>query len=273
MLFGGGFFMDKAIIVGTYEFIGFHLCLSLLEQGIEVIGIHLQTKGEDIFLEEKRLEIGRNDNFKEKDETYLVSLEQVSDDVVIFIDYYSYYFKKEESQLFSAFKTALLTSQLPRFVLLVPIQLCEEKTLKEQFPFGITEKRDDSVTTFYLPTVYGPWQPAKYAFQQFLIDPNKPVIVDDREWTADALYIDDTVDTILHHLESKEEKAYLLRSEINDHWEKVAAMLWGKSLVKPHGEKKNISQDILVLDTGVTEIETGIEKQKRHLRRLTERRY
>ena len=26
-------FMDKVIIVGTYEFIGFQLCLSLLEQG------------------------------------------------------------------------------------------------------------------------------------------------------------------------------------------------------------------------------------------------
>ena len=36
-------FMDKVIIVGTYEFIGFQLCLSLLEQGIEVIGIHLNT--------------------------------------------------------------------------------------------------------------------------------------------------------------------------------------------------------------------------------------
>ncbi len=35
--------MDKVIVVGTYEFIGFELCLRLLEQGIEVIGIHLES--------------------------------------------------------------------------------------------------------------------------------------------------------------------------------------------------------------------------------------
>ena len=29
----GGFFMDKAIIIGVYEYLGFHLCLKFLEEG------------------------------------------------------------------------------------------------------------------------------------------------------------------------------------------------------------------------------------------------
>ena len=76
--------MDKVIIVGTYEFIGFQLCLSLLEQGREVIGIHLNTNSKDPFLEEKRFEIGRNSNFTEQDETYFDSFDPlcISDDLI-----------------------------------------------------------------------------------------------------------------------------------------------------------------------------------------------
>ena len=98
---GGWGFMDKVIIVGTYEFIGFQLCLTLLEQGREVIGIHLNTTSQDPFLEEKRFEIGRNSNFTEKDETYFDSFEPLSDPMILFIDYYSYYFKREEKKLSS----------------------------------------------------------------------------------------------------------------------------------------------------------------------------
>ena len=56
---------------------------------------------EDPFLEEKRLEIGRNSNFTEMDETYLDAFEQSSDPVILFIDYFSYFFKREEKKLSS----------------------------------------------------------------------------------------------------------------------------------------------------------------------------
>ena len=67
--------MDKAIIVGVYEFIGFHLCEALLQEGIEVYGVNLPIDTSDHVVDEKRLLIGRNSNFQEKDESFLSSFD------------------------------------------------------------------------------------------------------------------------------------------------------------------------------------------------------
>jgi len=262
-------FMDKVIIVGIYEFIGFHLCLSLLEQGIEVTGIHLKTGREDLFLEEKRLEIGRNSNFTEKEETYLVS-EPLSVPTTVFIDYYSYYFKREESKLASVISTGTLKRHPYRFVVVLPIQFCEVNTYKGLFPLLSDKERLSSI--FYLPTIYGPWQPTNYTFQQALIDPDEPIIVDDREWTEDALYIDDTIAVIMQHLEDREKKTFLLKSKIRGNWEKIAIMLLGKSPIEPRHEVKMLSEDVVVLDVGGIKLNQGIEKQGIHWERLKERR-
>ncbi|MEM5594163.1 hypothetical protein AAHH67_24715 [Niallia circulans] len=57
--------MKKAVIFGVYQFVGFHICSTLLEEGEEIIGIsYPEISIED--LEDKRMEIGRNANFSEK---------------------------------------------------------------------------------------------------------------------------------------------------------------------------------------------------------------
>ncbi len=58
--------MDKAVIFDVYNFVSFHLCKALLDKGIEVEGICVVNRlNNDGFSDEKRLEIGRNANFKE----------------------------------------------------------------------------------------------------------------------------------------------------------------------------------------------------------------
>jgi hypothetical protein len=263
-------FMDKVIIVGIYEFIGFQLCLSLLEQGIEVTGIHLKTARDDLFLEEKRLEIGRNSNFTEKDGAYLLSIETWPDPTILFIDYYSYYFKREESKLSSILTTISLIKHPFRFGLLLPIQFYEENTQKELFPLLSDKERLSFV--FYLPTIFGPWQPTNYAFQQALNDPTEPMIVDEREWTEDALYSEDTIAVIMSHLDDKEGEIFLLKSKIKGSWEKLVSMLVENPPTKPYREKKIVSEDVIVLEVGGIELKEGMEKQRMHLTRLKERR-
>ena len=257
--------MDKVIIVGTYEFIGFQLCLALLEQGREVIGIHLNTTSQDPFLEEKRFEIGRNSNFTEKDETYFESFDPLSDSMILFIDYYSYFFKREEKKLSFILSSKFLKNDSFHFNLTLPMQLIHEKVLIELPLF----QKSDMSSIFYLPTVYGPWQPMNYVFQQAINNPNGPISLDEREWTEDALYIDDVMDIILKELEGKKKKVYLLKSKIEDHWKKVSNILIGESPIEPTRHKlKPFSQDITVIDVGATEPQDGIENQKRHLSRL-----
>ncbi|MGS2777877.1 hypothetical protein ACVBAX_10900 [Robertmurraya sp. GLU-23] len=56
--------MDKVLVLGALEELGFEMTALLLEEGHEVIGIHLQTGDETIY-NNRRMEIGRNANFEE----------------------------------------------------------------------------------------------------------------------------------------------------------------------------------------------------------------
>ena len=92
------------------------------------------------------------------------------------------------------------------FVLTIPMQLINEKMIID---LPLFQKSDNVCTPsiFYLPTVYGPWQPMKYVFQQAINNPNGPISLDDREWTEDALYIDDVIEYYLKDIEGKKEKS------------------------------------------------------------------
>src|SRR3954447_19141238 len=63
--FGEEDVMDKAIIFGIYDFVSFHMGRTLLNKGLEVIGVHIEENSETSSFEEKRMEIGRNANFRE----------------------------------------------------------------------------------------------------------------------------------------------------------------------------------------------------------------
>jgi hypothetical protein len=56
--------MDKVLVLGALEELGFEMTALLLEEGYEVRGIHLQT-GQETIYNERRMEIGRNANFEE----------------------------------------------------------------------------------------------------------------------------------------------------------------------------------------------------------------
>jgi hypothetical protein len=56
--------MDKVLVLGALEELGFEMTALLLEEGYEVRGIHLQT-GDEAIYNDRRMEIGRNANFEE----------------------------------------------------------------------------------------------------------------------------------------------------------------------------------------------------------------
>ena len=136
--------------------------------------------------------------------------------MILFIDYYSYYFKREEKKLSFILNSKLLKNDSFHFILTLPIKLIHEKVLIE-LPLFQKSEQEYMSSIFYLPTVYGPWQPMNYVFQQPMNNPHGSISLDEREWTEDILYINDVVDIILKELEGKKEKVYLLKSKIEDH--------------------------------------------------------
>ncbi|WP_139339525.1 hypothetical protein [Bacillus dakarensis] len=223
--------MDKAIVVGVYEFLAFHFCKKFLDDGMEVIGVHSLSQENDLFTEEKRMEIGRNANFvEEKYEKWTVTDEQ--EEVLLVLDYYDLFIRNVEKELdWESMKLKLsgLKNGKGKVLFLMPIQLLMQGRY-EQHQSQMKEilssfKRDGiAFNVYYLPTVYGPWQYIESAFQQYFLMENDHFMIHEREWTGDALHVEDVIDSILSFLSDKY-KAYLLESSEADKWTKCARVL------------------------------------------------
>ncbi|MBB6443539.1 hypothetical protein [Bacillus benzoevorans] len=255
--------MDKAIIIGVYDYIGFHLCLTFLEQGLEVTGVHFGTDDTDIFFAEKSLLIGRNSNFTEMDLAAL-AVEERLESTYMFIDYYSSYYSKQEMKLISALEKQFAGIKLTSMVSLLPIQMGGERMEKRQ-TFLQSDDRECRSSFFYLPAIYGPWQPLSFALQQSLYAPEKELVVSEREWTEDAVYIDDAIEVIERHFEKPGINKYVVRSNIHHNWQKVTGVEQVMPMVNPLTKAE---EDIIVLNVGGMDPEKGISKQREHLFRL-----
>jgi hypothetical protein len=248
--------MDKAMIIGIYEFIGFHLGQYLLEQGIEVIGIHIPTDDRDPFLEEKRLFIGRNANFTEEDAKALsIVTSGLTTDVTV-IDYYSFYMKRQEEELISAIEESIWPKENDSVIFLMPVQLYEDEGM---FNHSVA---------FYLPTIYGPWQPANFLFHQALFDPKSTIEIDEREWTEDALYIDDAVKMIVGNVQPQQ-RHILLKSNIKDHWRMIMMMVMKHNPLQPSNQPFPLEKNLTVLKVDGIDPREGIERQKSHMDQLS----
>ena len=252
----GGTKLDKACIFGVYEFIGFHLCKRFLENGFSVEGIHLDTERE-LFLEEKRLEVGRNANFNEK--SFPLSGQNVETDVTI-IPIYDWFMtytnsKLNYKKLFPKIVQYLKNAPKTNFVYLLPIQLLtdwQDGEVEEIRNFiDQTKNMEQCIQYFYLPTIFGPWQPDSFLFQRELLHQinNDNVQIEAREWPFDAIYIEDLLTSLIERIESGESGSFLIESGIPKSWELCAEILQlDKSLGKVFDDVK------LKVDDGVKKI-------------------
>lgn len=256
--------MDKAVIVGSYEFIGFHLCEALLQEGIEVYGIHIPTSDSEHLVEEKRLLIGRNSNFYEKNATFLELINPFQRNSFLFLDYYSFYMKKQEEIFIQAVHSFLSHEHIQHSVAILPIQLGVKTENKDHLT-----KLLDSRSIFYLPTVYGPWQPSNFFFHKALCFPKENHKVEEREWTNDALYIQDVTETILNSIEKTEKRvSYLLKSKIENHWQQICRALTKEipSIVQK-SNRENLDHFSILEVKGIS-FQEGLERQKAFLSRM-----
>jgi nucleoside-diphosphate-sugar epimerase len=227
-----GLVMDKVVIVGVFDFVNFHVCKAFLDKGIEVRGVRLENEEDEDRVIEKRLEIGRNANFSE------VSLEEVSSqssdhDTIVLSAFDLYMRYKEDYLLKEDLISSLFTmNKWENIVILVPSQLLKNVTgkkaegvIEEFLKRDFFQKRDFYL--LYLPTVFGPWQPETFMFQSSILmemNSGKP-FTGLREETSDALFVEETVQSIIEIIENKEPGRYLLQSEKRDQWNLCAALL------------------------------------------------
>lgn len=236
----GGLYMDRAIIIGTFGFLGYSVCRAMLDEGIEVAAIPVDGE-HDFSIEEKRMEIGRNANFFE-DEVRLRKEEKVEGIIPVIIPYYDFYLIEKEQLLFeNDFLLGELLSLPPEnylVTLLLPEQI-EYEDLVEMEP--LDKLREDlSKNGFMLkevlvPTLFGPWQPKGCFFQQiFSLGEEKvkvPPTLHPRESTSDAIYVADAASLVRGLLEEAKVGKYVIRSGETNSWYKCLNCIYD-SLIK-----------------------------------------
>ncbi|MBU8877454.1 hypothetical protein BGM26_00440 [Bacillus sp. FJAT-29790] len=274
--------MERAVIIGAFEFLGFHFCTSLLEQGYEVEGVHFDNPEGDPFLIDKRMAVGRNANFNEKEYQTWLPFAEIDQQTLIIIDFYDFYVQDNrnffaESDFLEHFfgENAIQIKETDsRIVFLLPIQW-HSSTSEPIHRYLMNDQI--SSQCFYLPTVYGPWQPSAFVFQQFLLKSmhgEKQISLNDREWIYDVLYIDEVVEAILMLAETKSAASCILKSDITDYWQKCASQLSipleaiNKYERNRPPEPRTINVKTLKSHIDFSE---GIGKQRRHLELLLDK--
>lgn len=234
---GGQRRMDSAYIFGSFRFAGFHLCNKLLEKGWEVAGIDLSVDEKDAIAEEKKLEIGRNANFREMELNDIppdYPFEQLTAVIVSFYDLFM------ENQDFLVSGHILHDHFLEMFrcphekeiwpVFLLPIQFLDESEqcdlfIKIRLLLKECTLSSENAQFFYLPSMFGEWQPSSYFVQAALqkkLDIQKK---NEREWMNDLIYIQDAISMVVDTMESGKAGTFLLNSGKTNYWEECLEVL------------------------------------------------
>jgi nucleoside-diphosphate-sugar epimerase len=273
--------MDKVIIYGTYDFLGFSLCEKLLDVGIQVCGIPLNEENSEVFLEDKKLLIGRNANFQEKTleiEDIPFQDESLKLKTITVISFYDIYYTKEDPfRTYEKIVTNICKQHsqhsLGQLICLFPIGFMHDFPKPLITQINLLNEQKIQPKNIYIPTVFGPWQPSAFLFQQYLLKDylkSEPKL-DNREFTSDAIYIKDIIDTIVQLMDSEEKVDYLIQSSIQDQWIKGANHLKVKEMDTKKQELVNIaaSESIKIIKINESiSITEGLELQKKHLSRL-----
>jgi nucleoside-diphosphate-sugar epimerase len=272
--------MDKVAILGVFDFVSFHVCKALLNKGIEVEGIHVEATEAIEFLDEKRLEIGRNANFTE------ASLVDWTNDFnrkakTIIFSLYDIYMLFKESILETETADQIIellkrNKDNEKIVFLVPLQVLS-KSIDSKAIHAInhfikkTNSISENIQFVYLPSVYGPWQPETFVFQHSILTNMKRnyEFKEIREETNDALYIDNAVEVMIEIIEDGKAGGILIESGRENQWDRCASFLQipeNLSIVrKTKVEGKQISK---VQIKKQTEISEAFSKQKEHTQRI-----
>lgn len=256
--------MEKAVILGAFHFVGFHLCTTLLETGEEVIGIPFpNVKITD--LEDKKMEIGRNANFSEGSWSNLPFILDKSSDV-LFIDCYLLNQKEELASNIQALWNENIVDKLKNKKVKLIYNKMDIMHVKEHLLINL-HKHNINYQLIYLPTVYGPWQPSEFYFAQAMSGVEQDQLkVSREESTNDAIYIEDAIEEIMNQLKRTTDSALLFQSEIKNHWKKCEEYLGLQSYEREDAEDLDFRICTTIKLRNKNEISENLEIQKRHIK-------
>jgi hypothetical protein len=235
----------NSVVLAAREFLGFEICKVLLEEGSSVYAVDYGDWKNGVF-EEKWLEIGRNANL-----TYASILEAatIKEKATCYIPLFDYLTRVDEESIYFMKKDLIkfiktVQGYIESYVLIVPSQLLNNNREEHEMIYlmlqdclGIMKEQNWQVV--YVPTLFGPWQPEGYLFQQIISEEKRDQFLDDPE---DAIFITDAVNALMKDIRGGAFKThYLLKSEKEGNWLSCLEVLKGGFKADTIKSEKNFS--------------------------------
>jgi nucleoside-diphosphate-sugar epimerase len=233
--------MSRVVVTNGLGYLGFELCLAILEEGLEVMAVDSEEKAG-----ERWLEVGRNANI-----TYQPLHQKLPADFSgagIYINLYDCFTKSKSHQLQDIRKFVECHHEcFEKVCVLLPSSLQNRKCESELNGFlKQLDSRIGNRQTVYLPTLFGPHQPESFLFQQIISNSSSgSVCVDD---TRSAIYVKDAANALIKIRENSKSKNIQLVSDIPDSWKETLRLLGGSDPEKQY--------DLSMRDT----MPSGVEK-------------
>ncbi|WP_312095533.1 hypothetical protein [Niallia sp.] len=254
--------MKKAVVFGAYQFLGFHICGALLDEGEEIIGVSFPNMDVND-IEDKRMEIGRNANYSEISWNQVDSILRDPEIDCLFYDLYTVenlqsVYRMIRSQIFNRSKFPINK----KLVFLVNIMSVEKE--RELFN-SIKEELDNTTQIIHMPTLYGPWQPSDFLFQQVIEGKEQEAIhISFRECPMDAIFIEDAVMAVVKQTNIGQNNDILLKSNVINHWQRCLEHLkWDiPKTIKKDVEYSGRLEEVMVINK--CSISENLDKQKKH---------
>ncbi|WP_018665220.1 hypothetical protein [Heyndrickxia acidiproducens] len=209
--------MNQALVIGAHQFAGFELCKALLNQGCSVVAVDEET--EEIMVHtEKWMEVGRNANLVYQQAALFTDREAFT----CFLPVYDYYIQRDKEKLerMASFLNQI-AGQVEKHILIFPAHILTDQERESWIP--PLQFKESLCFEFYVPTLYGPYQPRQLAFHQIISGSTRPDLTyEDR----DALFISDAAEAVVQTVEKGQTGGkYFLQSREGNTWEEIARYL------------------------------------------------
>ncbi|MGE6260212.1 hypothetical protein ACQKCU_20415 [Heyndrickxia sporothermodurans] len=257
--------MERAVVFNAQQFLGFEICKELLNKGYEVLAIEHKGMVHDVN-KEKWLEIGRNANvtyqlmgdkmdFQDPTYNWFVPLyDFISEKEDSLFDEWLYHFQRLYDEMKCLVK---------KIIFINPSQWLNDSTAIDQVKRSLMDKvinrSEIAVLDFYLPTIFGPWQPNTFLFQQIISKVTSQCYVDD---CGDAIYIENAIHAIFQHIDEQlcGEKI-LLKSREEDMWEKCIFYLSPEYQSLQIEKQRNLTYSKSIEVEEIVSFKEGLKRQ------------
>jgi UDP-glucose 4-epimerase len=290
--------LEKAIVMGVFNFIGNHLCSKLLNNGIKIYGIDVKSEQiEPDVKDEKLMSIGRNANFKLLEQLDLDNEMTFSEEKIdtLFYCLEEDEMRKEPDQISNSLEQVIELCNANKIKLVFTSSLLIFNAIKgevteetkpnptsktgkryleiEELIRQKAEKEEIQYCIVRFPIVYGPWQGENYVYQKtirLLEYGRNPSLIDEKEEPInDVLFVDDAV-SALQLIGSLEElpKTIHITSGKENEWHKGMSYLLNRD-VTPNSSQVVFLNDFaksLLSFSPSTSIEEGLQLQRKHLK-------